>query len=108
MVTPNPALCLRGVRVGGVIIPLSGVGPWRWHRHCHTNAGNAPFFLIQPETVKVEVSITYSVPDEVKAAGFQIGTDELGSVVESRNSKKLKAHDGVEGIMKKISASTTN
>ncbi|GJT97664.1 hypothetical protein Tco_1093182 [Tanacetum coccineum] len=26
MVTPTPALCLRGVRVGGVIIPGVGVG----------------------------------------------------------------------------------
>ncbi|XP_024971085.1 putative calcium-transporting ATPase 7, plasma membrane-type isoform X4 [Cynara cardunculus var. scolymus] len=52
--------------------------------------------------------ITYSIPEEVKAAGFQIGPDELGSIVEGRSVEKLKAHDGVEGIVKKISTSTNN
>ncbi|KAK3029791.1 hypothetical protein RJ639_038233 [Escallonia herrerae] len=53
-------------------------------------------------------SITYNVPEEVKAAGFQICADELGSIVEGHNAKKLSAHDGVEGIAKKLSTSTTN
>lgn len=44
----------------------------------------------------------------MKAAGFQIGPDELASIVEGCGVEKLKAHDGVEGIMKKISTSTTS
>lgn len=52
--------------------------------------------------------ITYSVPEEVKAAGFDIDAEELGSIVEGRNLKKLKVHDGVEGIVNKLSTSTTN
>ncbi|PWA40417.1 Calcium-transporting P-type ATPase, N-terminal autoinhibitory domain-containing protein [Artemisia annua] len=64
--------------------------------------------LVSHAAIQFLNGITYSVPEEVKAAGFQIGPDELGSIVEGRNSGKLKVHDGVEGIMKKISTSTTN
>ncbi|GJU59752.1 calcium-transporting ATPase 1-like protein [Tanacetum coccineum] len=64
--------------------------------------------LVSHAAIQFLNGITYSVPEEVKAAGFQIGPDELGSIVEGRSSEKLKAHDGVEGIMKKISTSTTN
>ncbi|GKA61645.1 phospholipase-like, aminotransferase-like mobile domain protein [Tanacetum coccineum] len=42
MVTPTPALCLHGVRVGGVIIPSVGVAPRRWYRCCSTNGRCAP------------------------------------------------------------------
>ncbi|PWA99433.1 Calcium-transporting P-type ATPase, N-terminal autoinhibitory domain-containing protein [Artemisia annua] len=64
--------------------------------------------LVSHAAIQFLNGITYSIPEEVKAAGFQIGPDELGSIVEGRNSEKLKVHDGVEGIMKKISTSTTN
>ncbi|XP_068656065.1 calcium-transporting ATPase 10, plasma membrane-type-like [Aristolochia californica] len=50
----------------------------------------------------------YSVPEEVKAAGFQICADELGSIVEGHDVKKLKLHGGVEGIANKLSTSTTS
>ncbi|XP_059631146.1 calcium-transporting ATPase 1 [Cornus florida] len=51
---------------------------------------------------------SYTLPDEVKAAGFQICADELGSIVEGHNVKKLKGHGGVEGIVDKLSTSITN
>ncbi|KAA8522598.1 hypothetical protein F0562_013041 [Nyssa sinensis] len=50
----------------------------------------------------------YTVPEEVKAAGFQICADELGSIVEGHDLKKLKFHDGVTGLADKLSTSTTN
>ncbi|XP_020235043.1 calcium-transporting ATPase 2, plasma membrane-type [Cajanus cajan] len=49
----------------------------------------------------------YVVPDEVKAAGFQICAEELGSIVEGHDVKKLKFHGGVNGIAEKLSTSTT-
>ncbi|XP_061365571.1 calcium-transporting ATPase 2, plasma membrane-type-like isoform X2 [Gastrolobium bilobum] len=49
----------------------------------------------------------YVVPEEVKAAGFQVCADELGSIVESHDVKKLKFHGGVSGIAEKLSTSTT-
>ncbi|AES90718.1 calcium-transporting ATPase 2, plasma membrane-type [Medicago truncatula] len=49
----------------------------------------------------------YVVPDDVKAAGFQICAEELGSIVEGHDVKKLKFHGGVDGIAEKISTSTT-
>ncbi|XP_017981357.1 PREDICTED: calcium-transporting ATPase 2, plasma membrane-type [Theobroma cacao] len=50
----------------------------------------------------------YVVPEEVKAAGFQVCADELGSIVEGHEVKKLKFHGGVDGIAEKLSTSTTN
>ena len=49
----------------------------------------------------------YVVPDEVKAAGFQICAEELGYIVEGHDVKKLKFHGGVDGIAGKLSTSTT-
>ncbi|XP_027361876.1 calcium-transporting ATPase 1 isoform X2 [Abrus precatorius] len=49
----------------------------------------------------------YKVPEEVKAAGFQICGDELGSIVEGHDVKKFRYHGGVNGIAEKLSASTT-
>ncbi|XP_058186420.1 calcium-transporting ATPase 2, plasma membrane-type-like isoform X2 [Rhododendron vialii] len=49
----------------------------------------------------------YVVPDEVKAAGFGICADELSSIVEGHDLKKLKFHGGVSGIADKLSTSTT-
>ncbi|KAG1368580.1 calcium-transporting ATPase 10, plasma membrane-type [Cocos nucifera] len=56
----------------------------------------------------VKVYSEYVVPDEVKAAGFQICAGELGSIVEGHDVKKLKVHGGVDGIADKLSTSTTN
>ncbi|KAK8933547.1 Calcium-transporting ATPase 1, plasma membrane-type [Platanthera zijinensis] len=50
----------------------------------------------------------YTVPEEVKAAGFQICAEELGSIVEGHDIKKLKIHGGVDGIANKLSTSATN
>ncbi|KAG8641133.1 hypothetical protein MANES_13G112201v8 [Manihot esculenta] len=50
----------------------------------------------------------YTVPAEVKAAGFEICGDELGSIVEGHDVKKLKLHGGVNGIAEKLSTSTTS
>uniref|UniRef100_A0A0E0BUM8 Calcium-transporting ATPase n=1 Tax=Oryza glumipatula TaxID=40148 RepID=A0A0E0BUM8_9ORYZ len=47
----------------------------------------------------------YVVPEEVKAAGFQICADELGSIVEGHDSKKLITHSGVTGIADKLATS---
>uniref|UniRef100_A0A0E0JBU1 Calcium-transporting ATPase n=1 Tax=Oryza nivara TaxID=4536 RepID=A0A0E0JBU1_ORYNI len=47
----------------------------------------------------------YVVPEEVKAAGFQICADELGSIVEGHDSKKLITHGGVTGIADKLATS---
>ncbi|XP_058180914.1 calcium-transporting ATPase 2, plasma membrane-type-like [Rhododendron vialii] len=49
----------------------------------------------------------YVVPEEVKAAGFDICGDELGSLVEGHDLKKLEYHGGVTGIADKLSTSTT-
>ncbi|XP_027178699.1 calcium-transporting ATPase 2, plasma membrane-type [Coffea eugenioides] len=50
----------------------------------------------------------YTVPKEVQEAGFQICGDELGSIVEGHDLKKLKFHGGVSGIADKLATSTTN
>lgn len=47
----------------------------------------------------------YSVPKEFTDAGYQICADELGSIVESHDVKKLKFHGGASGIAEKL---TTN
>ncbi|KAL5559166.1 hypothetical protein UlMin_035377 [Ulmus minor] len=50
----------------------------------------------------------YTVPEEVKAAGFQICADELSSIVEGRDVKKLQIHGQVEGIASKLETSITD
>ncbi|KAJ8544857.1 hypothetical protein K7X08_017440 [Anisodus acutangulus] len=50
----------------------------------------------------------YSVPKEVEDAGFHIDADELGSIVESHDLKKVKFHGGVDGIANKLATSSTN
>uniref|UniRef100_A0A0D6QSZ9 Calcium-transporting ATPase n=1 Tax=Araucaria cunninghamii TaxID=56994 RepID=A0A0D6QSZ9_ARACU len=51
---------------------------------------------------------TYHVPDDVKSAGFGIDADELASIVEGHDNKKLSLHNGVEGIAEKLSTSTVD
>ncbi|TXG52529.1 hypothetical protein EZV62_021698 [Acer yangbiense] len=55
----------------------------------------------------LDLSTEYTAPDEVEAAGFQIDPDELGSIVEGHEIKKLKAHGGVESLADKLSTSIT-
>ncbi|KAG8073912.1 hypothetical protein GUJ93_ZPchr0006g44349 [Zizania palustris] len=50
----------------------------------------------------------YTVPQDVKAAGFGICADELSSIVESHDIKKLKSHGGVESIASKLSTSASD
>lgn len=50
----------------------------------------------------------YTVPEEVKAAGFGICGEELGSIVEGHNLQKLNDHGGVPGIAEKLCTSTLN
>lgn len=52
--------------------------------------------------------ITYKIPEDVKDAGFDICAEELGSIVEGHNKKKLKLHDGVDGIASKLVTSVSN
>ncbi|KAH7654897.1 P-type ATPase protein [Dioscorea alata] len=47
----------------------------------------------------------YKLPKEAKDAGFDIGADELASIVSSHDIKSLKFHGGVEGISRKVSVS---
>ncbi|XVE55763.1 hypothetical protein DITRI_Ditri03aG0183900 [Diplodiscus trichospermus] len=53
----------------------------------------------------LKLSSEYDAPEEVKAAGFEICADELGSIVEGHDVKKLKIHGGVENIAAKLSTS---
>ncbi|XP_021728432.1 calcium-transporting ATPase 1-like [Chenopodium quinoa] len=64
--------------------------------------------LVSQAALQFIQGVSYSPPEEVKSAGFEICADELGSIVEYRNKKKLKDHGGVEGIIKKLSTSTVN
>ncbi|XP_065874323.1 calcium-transporting ATPase 2, plasma membrane-type [Euphorbia lathyris] len=50
----------------------------------------------------------YTVPEEVKAAGFDICAEELGSIVEGHDLKKLKSHGGANGIAEKLCTSVSN
>ncbi|XP_057838316.2 calcium-transporting ATPase 2, plasma membrane-type isoform X3 [Cryptomeria japonica] len=51
---------------------------------------------------------TYNVPDDVKSAGFGIDADELASIVDGHDIKKLRFHARVEGIADKLTTSATN
>uniref|UniRef100_A0A7N0T544 Calcium-transporting ATPase n=1 Tax=Kalanchoe fedtschenkoi TaxID=63787 RepID=A0A7N0T544_KALFE len=50
----------------------------------------------------------YVLPQEVRDAGFQICAEELGSIVEGHDVKKLKFHGGTEGLAEKLRTSTAN
>ncbi|KAL3640334.1 Calcium-transporting ATPase 2, plasma membrane-type [Castilleja foliolosa] len=50
----------------------------------------------------------YTVPTEVQSAGFQICADELGSIVENHDLKKLHSHGGPPGIADKLATTDTN
>ncbi|KAG2584862.1 calcium-transporting ATPase 2, plasma membrane-type-like [Panicum virgatum] len=50
----------------------------------------------------------YTVPADVAAAGFGVCAEEMSSVVESHDIKRLKAHGGVEGVLSKLSTSASD
>uniref|UniRef100_J3LQU0 Calcium-transporting ATPase n=1 Tax=Oryza brachyantha TaxID=4533 RepID=J3LQU0_ORYBR len=56
----------------------------------------------------VSLRSAYVVPEDVQAAGFQIDADELASIVESRDTKKLAVHGQLGGIAHKLATSLTN
>ncbi|XP_051123554.1 calcium-transporting ATPase 1-like [Andrographis paniculata] len=64
--------------------------------------------LVSQAALSFIQGISYSVPEAVKGAGFGVCADELGSIVEGHNVKKLKVHGGVEGIADKLSTSLSN
>ncbi|XP_051127090.1 calcium-transporting ATPase 2, plasma membrane-type-like [Andrographis paniculata] len=53
-------------------------------------------------------SSDYTLPEEVRAAGYQICADELESIVEGHDMKKLKLHGGVKQIADKLVTDTTS
>ncbi|KAH0893634.1 hypothetical protein HID58_056063 [Brassica napus] len=56
----------------------------------------------------LKLSSEYTVPEEVRKAGFEICPDELGSIVEGHDVKKLKIHGGTEGLTEKLCTSITS
>jgi len=59
--------------------------------------------------IKTCVGVTlsdYTVPEEVKAAGYEICPEELSSIVEGHDIKKLKFHGSLNGIAEKLKTST--
>ncbi|KAG6663105.1 hypothetical protein CIPAW_02G003000 [Carya illinoinensis] len=89
----------------GSIVEVHDFKKLKVHSGVDGIAGVQPSDYTVPEEVKaagfqirgVQPS-DYTVPEEVKAAGFQIRGDELGSIVEVHDFKKLKGHSGVDGI----------
>ncbi|GFP84096.1 calcium-transporting ATPase 1 chloroplastic [Phtheirospermum japonicum] len=63
--------------------------------------------LVSQAAISFIQGISYTVPEAVKGAGFEICADELGTIVEGHNVKKLKVHGGVEGVADKLSTSLT-
>ncbi|KAL8528824.1 hypothetical protein ACS0TY_006323 [Phlomoides rotata] len=60
------------------------------------------------EFIKGAQPSDYTVPKEVQASGFQICADELGSIVEKHDKKKIKFHGGVSGIVDKLTTNSTD
>ncbi|XP_075641940.1 calcium-transporting ATPase 1-like isoform X2 [Castanea sativa] len=56
----------------------------------------------------LNLSGEYIIPREVQDAGFGICAEELASIVEGRDVKKLKIHGDVEGIINKLATSVEN
>ncbi|TVU05266.1 hypothetical protein EJB05_48424 [Eragrostis curvula] len=50
----------------------------------------------------------YTVPADVAAAGFGICAEELSSIIEGHDLNRLTSHDGVDGILSKLSTSASN
>ncbi|GAB4849063.1 Calcium-transporting ATPase 2, plasma membrane-type [Ancistrocladus abbreviatus] len=63
----------------------------------------AAFQFIQGVTLS-----EYTVPEEAQAAGFQICAEELSSIVEGHDLKKLTSHGGVNGVVEKLKTSTAD
>lgn len=56
----------------------------------------------------VDRSDKQKTPDDVKQAGFDIGPEDLASIVRSHDLKRLESHGGLNGIAKKLSVSLEN
>ncbi|KAL6511616.1 ATF/CREB activator [Orobanche gracilis] len=64
--------------------------------------------LVSQAAISFIQGISYTVPEAVKGAGFEICADELGTIVEGHNIRKLKVHGGVGGVADKLSTSLTS
>ncbi|VFQ86820.1 unnamed protein product [Cuscuta campestris] len=64
--------------------------------------------LVSKAAITFTQGASYSLPEDVQVAGFQICPDELGSIAEGHSLSKLKFHGGVEGIVNKLSTSIEN
>ncbi|KAJ4767417.1 Calcium-transporting ATPase [Rhynchospora pubera] len=53
------------------------------------------------------VHTDYTVPTEVKAAGFEICADELSAIAEGHDLKRLRTHGGVLGLATKLATSAS-
>ncbi|KAL4604228.1 hypothetical protein ACB092_10G177800 [Castanea dentata] len=56
----------------------------------------------------LNLSGEYIIPREVQDAGFGICAEELASIVEGRDVKKLKIHGEVVGVINKLATSVEN
>ncbi|KAH6784744.1 calcium ATPase 2 [Perilla frutescens var. hirtella] len=56
----------------------------------------------------MEASDDYRVPKEVEDSGFKICAEELESIVEGHDLKKLKLHGGVSGVAEKLGTDCLN
>ncbi|XP_051117821.1 calcium-transporting ATPase 2, plasma membrane-type-like [Andrographis paniculata] len=63
----------------------------------------AAFYFVNPSQPN-----EYNIPKEVEAAGFRICADEVGSIVEKHDIKKLKYHGGVTGLAGKLATDVVN
>ncbi|CAO2207179.1 unnamed protein product [Urochloa humidicola] len=50
----------------------------------------------------------YTCPAAVTAAGFGVCAEELSSVVESHDIKRLRSHGGVDGVVSKLATSASD
>ncbi|KAJ3702857.1 hypothetical protein LUZ61_006562 [Rhynchospora tenuis] len=53
------------------------------------------------------VHTDYTVPSEVKAAGFEICADELSAIAEGHDLKRLRTHGGVLNLATKLATSAS-
>ncbi|XP_078178069.1 calcium-transporting ATPase 10, plasma membrane-type-like [Carex rostrata] len=56
----------------------------------------------------IQIKSDYVVPHHVREAGFGVCADELSSIVEGHDLKKLITHGGVSGICEKLTTSPTD
>ncbi|KAM3294001.1 hypothetical protein ACQJBY_037102 [Aegilops geniculata] len=78
------------------------------HREKLQVAASASKAAVQLQNGLSLQSSRYVVPEDVRAAGFQIDADELTSIVESRDTERLTQHGQLDGIADKLATSLTD